>query len=179
MKTVLHSTLLSTIFTALCVNVVISFSPKQAHAIMQPYSLVAVSALCTRIRQFKTLRADTFQSLDILHKEAGVSKKQFIEEYFYYIGCDSQSAISYSADFQLDDVKWLAEYGIDLSKPFKDSERKTLTLKDYVYYNYKNNVDKKRYKWIKIYKYLKKRGFKSCAEQPELKCTATKYLPSK
>ena len=158
----------------------ISFSPLYVQAESNMFSYARVETYCSYIRSNDLPISETVTRIHKLFLEAkshGSTKKQFTQKYFFNIGCNSQSAISYSADNDLDDVIALTEYGINLNKPYKTYFGKTITLKDYVLYKFKNTGGGDRTKFRRIYKYLVKMKIKNCAEQPELTCTATKYLP--
>ncbi len=127
----------------------------------------------------ETMKVDNSQRhgkyMDILIKNAGITKEQWNKHYFFKVKCVGSTPLYYALRWDLDDFVQLANYGIDLNHAFKDDDGNISTVKDYIRYKYKIAHPTRRKKWRKIYTILKEKGAKSCKELPSLNCTST-YL---
>ena len=126
--------------------------------------------LCETMKVKKSKRHAKY--MDILIKNAGITKEQWNKKYFFEISCVGGTPLYYALRWQFEDFKLLADYGIDLNHAFKDDLGDISTVMDYVKYKYKNAKKGRRVKWRKVYNVLRAKGAKDCKQQPELKCTA-------
>ena len=143
----------------------------EAAAEQRMFSKTDVQNLCSTIKGVK--HHNIANRMERLIKKAGITKEQWNKHYAFEVTCLGNSPLFYSLGHELEDLRALAEYGVDLNHSILDSDGNISTVKDYIRYKVKTVGSDQRSKYKRMYKIIRDKGAKGCKEQRNLKCTAT------